>query len=212
MAQLSYGYDTPKGNPGLIFDIAPHECRTRLIEGTAGSVAAGMGVVNGTNAGTQVKVPGSSSDVFAGILVEKAHEMDKNGQVIVDPKEAFSVMVAGHIWGQISPECTPTFGAAAYLIRDGVYAGMFTNQSSSYSQYEQVKSTTSGAKEIVADDTASPTSSQIKLAAVTPVAPGYAPKVGDYVKSVQTHDAGLNVGVKFGAAADAANGIAEIVL
>ena len=153
MAQLSYGYDTPKGNPGLIFDIAPHECRTRLIEGTAGSVAAGMGVVNGTAAGTQVKRPSAGTDVFAGVLVEKAHEMDKNGQVIVDPKEAFSVMVAGHIWGQLAENVTPTYGAEAYLVATGDDAGRFT-----------------------------------------------------------TDNSGIATGAKFGAAVDAENGIAEIVL
>ena len=48
-------------------------------------------------------------------------------------------------------------------------------------QYVRVDSDAEGAKEVVADSTASPTASQIKLGSVTPCAEGYAPKVGDYV-------------------------------
>lgn len=45
----------------------------------------------------------------------------------------------------------------------------------------RVDSDAEGAKEVVADSTASPTASQIKLGSVTPCADGYTPKVGDYV-------------------------------
>ena len=48
-------------------------------------------------------------------------------------------------------------------------------------QYVRVDSDAEGAKEVVADSTASPTASQIKLGSVTPCADGYTPKVGDYV-------------------------------
>lgn len=48
-------------------------------------------------------------------------------------------------------------------------------------QYVRVDSDAEGAKEVVADSTASPTASQIKLGSVTPWAEGYTPKVGDYV-------------------------------
>lgn len=48
-------------------------------------------------------------------------------------------------------------------------------------QYVRSVSTAANAKEVVADDTANPTSGQIKLSQVTPTAGGYEPKVGDYV-------------------------------
>jgi hypothetical protein len=77
--------------------------------------------------------------------------------------------------------------------------------------YEQCESTDTGAKLIVAD-TATPDTGEIKISDVAPVADGYTPKAGDYVKSVQIYGAGLDVGAVFGTAADTDNGIAVIVL
>lgn len=48
-------------------------------------------------------------------------------------------------------------------------------------QYAKADSSAEGAKEVVADSTSSPTSSQIKLSAVTPCVDGYEPQEGDYV-------------------------------
>lgn len=48
-------------------------------------------------------------------------------------------------------------------------------------QYVKSVQGASGAKEIVSDDTGSPTDTQIKLSEVTPTASGYVPTVGDYV-------------------------------
>lgn len=48
--------------------------------------------------------------------------------------------------------------------------------------YSKSSSTVSGSKEVVSDETESPTSSQIKISEVTPCANGYVPVVGDYVK------------------------------
>lgn len=48
-------------------------------------------------------------------------------------------------------------------------------------QYVKADSGDTNAKEVVADTASSPTSSQVKLSAVTPCSEGYIPKVGDYV-------------------------------
>lgn len=48
-------------------------------------------------------------------------------------------------------------------------------------QYVKSASTVSNAKEVVADNTESPTADQIKLSQVTPTAGGYEPQIGDYV-------------------------------
>lgn len=55
--------------------------------------------------------------------------------------------------------------------------------------YSKVESSESSAKEVVAD-TASPTSSQIKISDVTPCVKGYEPVVGDYVKKGSKINAG----------------------
>ena len=55
--------------------------------------------------------------------------------------------------------------------------------------YKKVTASTTGALEVVADSTESPTSSQIKLASVTPVLDkSYTPAVGDYVLEVVGKD------------------------
>lgn len=66
-----------------------------------------------------------------------------------------------------------TLHGRAVLIDDGM-------PSSDY--YVKCASTDAGALEIVADNTSSPTASQIKLASVTPTLASYTKAVGDYVK------------------------------
>ena len=53
--QTSYGFGFPKGVAGGLFDLSAHDVTTRQAEGDG--VAFGLGVVVGTNKGTDVKLP-----------------------------------------------------------------------------------------------------------------------------------------------------------
>lgn len=55
--QTSYGFGFPKGVAGGLFDLSAHDVTTRQAEGDG--VAFGLGVVVGTNKGTDVKLPAS---------------------------------------------------------------------------------------------------------------------------------------------------------
>ena len=58
--QTSYGFRSPKGVPGGLFDLSAHEVATRQAEGSG--IAFGSGVVVGTNKGIDVTLPDSSSE------------------------------------------------------------------------------------------------------------------------------------------------------
>ena len=58
-AQTSYGFGFPKGVAGGLFDLSAHEVSTRQTEGE--NISFGIGVVTGTNAGTDVKIPTSAT-------------------------------------------------------------------------------------------------------------------------------------------------------
>ena len=57
--QTSYGFGFPKGVAGGLFDLSAHDVTTRQAEGDG--VAFGLGVVVGTNKGTDVKLPATGA-------------------------------------------------------------------------------------------------------------------------------------------------------
>lgn len=211
-AQTSYNFGFAKGVAGGLFDLSAHEIPTRQSEE---DLTFGIGTVKGTNAGVDVKKPTSSSTAadFEGVVVHNSvmTELDMNNNLVIKAKRTVGCLTSGKIWAGIAPGATPSYKGNAYLVKDGEYAGYFTSQSDAYSVYEQCESSTSGAKQVVAD-TATPGANEIKISSVTPTADGYVPAIGDYVKSNQIYGAGLNVGAVFGTAADLDNGIAVIVL
>lgn len=211
-AQTSYNFGFAKGVAGGLFDLSAHEIPTRQAEG---NLTFGIGTVKGTNAGVDVKKPTSSSTAadFEGVVVHNSvmTELDMDNNLVIKGKRTVGCLISGKIWAGIAPGTTPSYKGKAYLVKDGDYAGYFTSQSGAYSVYEKCESTTTGAQLIVAD-TATPGENEIKLSSVTPLADGYTPAVGDYVKNTQIYGAGLDVGAVFGTAADSDNGIAVIVL
>lgn len=212
-AQLDYSYRTPKGVPGGKFDIAFDEVVSRNNENEDGVMKYGMAVATGATAGKTVKVPvsGTTAAQIEGVAIALPNtEQDMEGNVVVKKNRPLSVMKKGNIWGRLAHLATPTYGSTAYVVVDGDYAGCFTHNSAAVSAYKKCESGTENAKEVVADSTESPTATQIKLSAVTPVAEGYMPAVGDYVISEQIHGATVDIKATFGKASD--DGIAVIVL
>lgn len=129
-AQMKYGYATPSGLPGGIFDLSDYECNTRVSEAESGKILFGMAVAAGTSAGVGVKVPAAASDVIEGVVVHKAHEMDADGNVKIGKGESFSVMRVGKIWARVDDSVSPAVNDKLYVIASGDKAGLFTNASS----------------------------------------------------------------------------------
>ncbi len=100
-AQTKYGYATPSGVPGGLFDLAPYEVNTRTNEETPGALKFGHGVVVGTSAGNGIKLPAAATDVFEGVVVHKAHELDASNAVSIAKGEALSIIRTGKVWVRV---------------------------------------------------------------------------------------------------------------
>lgn len=212
-AQKDYRYSTPKGVPGGKVDISFDEVATRINEAGDGALKFGMAAVVGSAPGHNVTVPGTgtTAEDFDGVVLHHPNtEHDQDGVVRIKKDATVGIMRKGRVWARTAADAVPVYGKKAYMIIDGDDAGAFTSASGAANVYVRCDPGTSGAKEVVADDTASPAASQIKVSAVTPVGDGYEPAVGDHVVSEQIHGATVDVGATFGNAYD--DGIAVIYL
>lgn len=212
-AQMDYSYSTPKGVPGGKFDLVFDEAFTRKNEEADGVMQFGIAAMVGAAPGVGVKVPvsGCTAEQIEGVVLYMVNtEQDMKGKVVVPEGTSLSILRKGHVWGKTASDAVPVYGSKAYVVVDGAEAGCFTSASAAANAYEKCEAGTANAKEIVADDTASPTTTQIKASEVTPVADGYVPAVGDYVVSKQLHGATIDIGATFGTETD--DGIAVIIL
>lgn len=212
-AQTNYRYETPKGVPGGKVDIAFDEVITRMNEAEDGVLKFGMVAAVGSTPGSNVTIPktGTTAGQIEGVVLAHPNtEQDRKGKVVVRKNVTVGIMRKGRVWGRLSADAVPAYGTKAYVVVDGEEAGTFTSASEAASAYYSCESGVSGAKEIVADDTASPSSGQIKISEVIPVSSGYEPAAGDYVVLKQIHSATLDIGAVFGNASD--DGIAIICL
>ena len=93
--QTSYGFGFPKGVAGGLFDLSAHDVTTRQAEGDG--VAFGLGVVVGTNKGTDVKLPatGATSDDFEGVVVHNSVmvEKDMDNNVSINSKRTVGCLI-----------------------------------------------------------------------------------------------------------------------
>lgn len=131
-AQTTYNYDTVKGAPGGIYDLAPYAIDTFLNEENTGVMQFGYGVVQGTIPGTQVKIPasGATAATFEGITTNnRTTERDLEGGIYIRNKAPIGVMRYGRIYVHCDADATPAYGDALYLVISGNAAGCFTDSS-----------------------------------------------------------------------------------
>ncbi len=129
-AQTRYGYSTPIGHAGGIYDQAPYAIDTFINEADTGVMKFGMGVVQGSDPGHNIRVPaeGDTAAKFEGIATNnRTTEYDVEGKLSVRKGSSVGVMRYGRIYGRVAEEVTPAPGDAVYLIVSGKEAGCFTN-------------------------------------------------------------------------------------
>ena len=129
-AQTSYNFNTPHGVAGGFYDLTNHVVDTRNNEEESGKVLFGLGVVDGSNPGVNVKLPteGSKKENFEGIVVNShSEEMDMDGNVAIRHGKSVGVCKNGRIYVRIVDSITPKYGEALYLTVSGEKAGYFTN-------------------------------------------------------------------------------------
>jgi len=128
-AQMKYGYFTPIGQPGGIYDLAPYEVNSFFNEAEDGEVKFGMGVVSGTKAGIEAKV---GDGVFEGIVTNRrTNENGLRGGVTLFHGCTLGVMRWGRIYGLLASNGSDYVEVAAndkvYMVTSGDDAGCFTN-------------------------------------------------------------------------------------
>jgi hypothetical protein len=126
--QTTYGFSFPKGVPGGLFDLSAHEVATRQTEGNG--ISFGVGVVVGTNKGTDVTLPAASSaaEDFEGVVIHNSAmvEMDMENRVVIGDKRTIGCLQHGRVWVKTGEKAVPAYKEAVYLITDGEEAGCFT--------------------------------------------------------------------------------------
>lgn len=136
--QTSYNFGFPKGIVGGLFDLSAHEVVTRQAEGT--EISFGMGVVIGTNKGTDVKLPttDATSEDFEGVVVHNSVmvEMDRDNKVQIGEKRTVGCLYHGKIWVKTGANAVPAYKEKVYLITDGEEAGMFTTSADTATKVE----------------------------------------------------------------------------
>ena len=129
-AQTRYGFSTPIGFAGGIYDLSPYAIDTFLNEEETGTMSFGVGVVTGSNAGAGVKLPksGDTAAKFEGITVNnRTTEYDVEGNISIRKSSSINVMRYGRVYVRVAAGAEPKYCDAAYLITSGKQAGFFTN-------------------------------------------------------------------------------------
>ncbi len=130
MAQTSYGFKTPVGIAGGLYDITAYVIDARRNEENDGVLGFGLGVVKGTLAGTQVLLPDSDSVAadFEGITVNGfTTENNMSGNVLLAEGATVGVISKGRIWACVKGSLTIGYGDKVYLVNSGDNAGKFSN-------------------------------------------------------------------------------------
>lgn len=133
-AQTRYGFSTPIGFAGGIYDLSPYAIDTFLNEEDTGKMSFGVGVVAGSNAGAGIKLPneGDTAAIFEGITVNnRTTEYDIEGNISIKRSGSINVMRYGRVYVRVAAGAEPKYGDAAYLITSGEQAGFFTNTADS---------------------------------------------------------------------------------
>ena len=124
-----YNNRTPAGVAGGLYDLTAHVVDSFRIDAADGKVKCGMGVVHGTNPGSDVTVPAATStiDKFVGVVMNGgSNEMDMNGKIVIRKDSQQSVMRSGRIWVRLASDAEPSCGDQAHLILSGNDLGCFS--------------------------------------------------------------------------------------
>lgn len=135
--QTNYNFGFAKGVAGGLFDLSNHEVASRQAEGV---VQFGLGVVVGTNAGTDVKLPVSTSAAadFEGVVVHNSvmAELDMNNNLNIEGKRTVGCLHHGKIWVATGKNAAPKYKDKVFLITSGDEAGLFTTSADTATKVE----------------------------------------------------------------------------
>ena len=142
MVQTTYGYNTPIGQAGGLYDLSPVKIDAFINEAATGALKFGMGCVQGTLVGNGVTVPvaASTATKFEGIVVNRrTTENDDEGVPVLKNKRTVGVLRYGRIYGLLAEGAEPEYGGAVYLMVKGDEAGCFTDSAGTNSDAILIK-------------------------------------------------------------------------
>ena len=128
MKQMNYGFSTPVGIAGGLYDLTGYVCDSFNNGENDGVLKHGMGVVTGDKAGIAA-LPKDDSTLanFEGILLNgliTEHTMD--GDVTVKEGQTVGILRQGRVWVRTTEEALPADKKAVLLVVKGDNAGLFT--------------------------------------------------------------------------------------
>lgn len=127
--QTRYGFSTPIGSAGGIIDLAPYAIDTFLNEEETGTLKPGMGVVRGSNPGSNIALPaeGATAAQFEGVATNnRTTEFDMEGKLQVRKGVAVGVMRYGRIYVRLAADAEPGYGSPVFLVTEGDDRGCFS--------------------------------------------------------------------------------------
>lgn len=128
--QTSYNFGTSRGIPGGLVDLSKYVIDTRLNEAANGALMFGMGVVQGTVPGVNVKLPATGATIatFEGITVNGfTQQHDLEGKVALNNNQSVGILRSGRVWVRVEEDDEPAYGDQLYLIIGGTEIGCFTS-------------------------------------------------------------------------------------
>lgn len=128
MKQMNYGFSTPVGIAGGLYDLTGYVCDSFNNSEADGVLKHGMGVITGEKAGVAaLPKEGATLKNFEGILVNgltTEHTMD--GDVTVKNGQTVGILKQGRIWARTTEEAVPANNKPVFLVYKGDNAGLFT--------------------------------------------------------------------------------------
>ena len=127
--QTSYGYQTPKGVAGGIYDMFHYAVDSRFNEENTGVLRFGVGVVPGTLPGRSVKLPAADSTAaqFEGVVLNGYdRQQDLSGKLFILNNQNVGVMRRGRVWVRLAADAAPKYGDEAHLLTSGDDVGCFS--------------------------------------------------------------------------------------
>lgn len=119
-AQTRYGFSTPGGVAGGIYDLAPIAVDTLLVGEETGVMKFGVGVVQGDKPGTDAKLPADGSDdstKFEGVTVNgRTTELDLEGASHIRKGASIGIMRYGRAYCRVAEDAEPAYGKPAYVV------------------------------------------------------------------------------------------------
>lgn len=126
--QTSYGYATPKGVPGGIYDLYHYPVDSRYNEEANGKLRFGVAVVTGTAPGSSVKLPVSTSvaaDIEGVVINGFNQQRDLEGKVFINNHQNIGVMRRGRCWVRLAANAAPAYGDELHIVVSGDDTGCF---------------------------------------------------------------------------------------